>query len=228
MEVSTMTKRDGSIFRLAAVAAGAAFAVATTAFADGMTSGPTFVSLRPGESSFWMTATNSTMSLPVDFPAGAHSATLRISADGYAFTSDPVVPPATEVVVTLPDPHSPGEENVYDLELSFDDGTVRAAKLGLIQGLAPGGEGATRCVMPKDGVTWNKFFGRAVLPVPFGVSTITVNGQPVDAGLGGAQGWYALCGYSVGDAVSLGMSYGGEDWLADLVCHGVGLMIFFR
>ena len=34
-------------------------------------------------------------------------------------------------------------ENVYDLTLTFDDGTVRTAKLGLIQGLSPDSEGAS-------------------------------------------------------------------------------------
>jgi hypothetical protein len=39
----------------------------------------TFVFIKPETSFFWHTATNSTMTLPVDFPEGATSATLVVT-----------------------------------------------------------------------------------------------------------------------------------------------------
>ena len=33
---------------------------------------------------------------------------------------------------------------------------------------------------------------RAVIPIPCGMASFTVNGEDVDTGLGGNQGWYAL------------------------------------
>ena len=39
-----------------------------------------FIFLDNGESTFWHTATNATLALPIDFPIGASSATLTISA----------------------------------------------------------------------------------------------------------------------------------------------------
>ena len=91
------------------------------------------VYLRPETSSFWHTATNSTMTLPVDFPFGASSATLTIAgAFGYSQTIPDIT--ASSVTVTLPearmDGSSPATEDVYDITLEFNDGTVQTAKLG--------------------------------------------------------------------------------------------------
>ena len=46
-----------------------------------LTSEPTFVSLRPETSSFWHTATNNVMTLPIDNPVGANSASLSVMGD---------------------------------------------------------------------------------------------------------------------------------------------------
>ena len=93
----------------------------------------TFVFLRPETSSFWNTATNSTMSLPIDYPNGATKATLEVKGVGYDKTYSDITADSYEIELPVPD--SPQTENVYDLKLTFDDGTVRTAKLGLIQGL---------------------------------------------------------------------------------------------
>ena len=202
---------------------------ALSAFPEGLTSDPTFVSLRPEESSFWTTATNSTMALPVDYPRGATSATLRITGLGIDFTSSPVCRPCSSVSVALPPPSGRGAENVYDLSLSFDDGTVRTAKLGLIEGLTSDSEGWTRCTTPKDGPKWNRFYTRAVLPIPYGTTSLTVDGDSVETGLGGAQGWFALGDYAYGKAVPLRLcADGGRAFKANVVSSPFGMTIFFR
>ena len=48
--------------------------LAVSAPAAKLSSEPTFVFLRPETSSFWNTATNSTMTLPIDYPSGATKA----------------------------------------------------------------------------------------------------------------------------------------------------------
>ena len=150
----------------------------------------TFVFLQPEKSSFWHTATNSTMTVPVDFPEGSSSARLTVRGVGYLREYEGVTVPM--FTFELPKPDKPEKENVYDLTLTFDDGTERTAKIGLIQGLKSGPNGSTRCLAPAEGNAWCRARKRAVLPIPYGTRAICVNGVETDTGLGGAQGWYAL------------------------------------
>ena len=178
--------------------------VALTASADS-TSAPAFVFLAPKTSSFWHTATNNVMTLPISYPEGASSFTLTVH--GLQYDRSYADQTGDSFELTLPAPTSPTTENVYDLTLTFDDGTVRSAKLGLIQGHDVKGEGATRCIIPAAGRKWRRVGNRAVLPIPYGMETfdVTINGQAVsaDTGLDGAQGWYALGGIHGDDVVGL-------------------------
>ena len=187
------------------IAALAMVATVALAASASQTSAPAFVFLAPKTSSFWHTATNNVMDLPISYPEGASSFTLTVHGQQYDRSYADQTGDSFEL--TLPAPTSPTTENVYDLTLTFDDGTVRRAKLGLIQGHDVKGEGATRCIFPADSRKWSLVGGRAVLPIPYGMETfdITVNGQAVtaDAGLDGAQGWYALGGIRRDDEVGL-------------------------
>ena len=197
---------------------------------SGCTSDGTLVYLRPETSSFWHTATNSTMTLPVEFPAGASSATLAISsAFGYSRTIPGIV--ASSVTVTLPEPKQPLKgvptEDVYDFTLTFDDGTVRTARLGLVAGLASEGAGETRCLAPATGRAWPKTYSRAVIPIPYGMTSFMLNGEPVDAGLGGAQGWFALQVETPGEATLSGTV--GDDSLSAVLKGAMyGAFLFLR
>ena len=190
-----------------------------------LTSEPTFVFLRPETSSFWNTATNSTMTLPIDYPMTAKSATLDVSGVKYHRLYENIAGPSFDLL--LPEPTSPENENVYDLTLTFDDGTVRTAKLGLIQGLSPDAEGTTRCLAPVGAGVWNQANKRAVIPIPYGTESFTVNGETIDTGLAGAQGWYALKGRS-GETYSLSLMAGGVQHFASLVGLSDGLMLIFK
>ena len=193
--------------------------------AETIESEPTFVFLRPETSSFWNTATNNTMTVPIDYPVGATRASLSVSGIGYAREYAGLTGP--DFTFELPAPTSPDTENVYDLALTFDDGTVRRAKLGLIEGLSPDSEGTTRCLAPAQGAVWNTLDKRAVLPIPYGTTSFTVNGVETDTGLDGAQGWYALRGRS-GETYSLSLVAGGVNYLASLVGYGNGLILIFK
>ena len=192
---------------------------------------PTFVFLRPETSSFWNTATNSTMTLPIDYPSGATKATLTVSGVGYETKTYPNLT-GSSFELALPVPDSPQAENVYDLTLTFDDGTVRNAKLGLIQGLSPDSEGSTRCLAPAEGQVWNAIYKRAVMPIPYGTEsfTMSVNGGAwtnVDTGLGGAQGWYAIKP-KIGDSVSLALVADGINYAATLLGQGDGFFVILK
>lgn len=203
--------------------------VSTAALADGDTSDPVLVYVRPEMSSFWHTATNRTMILPVDFPADASSATLTISgAFGYSQTIADI--DSSFVTVTLPeatmDGDSPATEDVYDFTLEFNNGTVRTAKLGLIAGLGDG-EGLTRCLAPASGSAWEKVKGQVAIPIPYGMTSFEINGTSTDNGLDGAQGWYVLKLKSNVSAALSGL-VGEDSWTALLKGAATGFFLILR
>ncbi|MBQ3340436.1 MAG: hypothetical protein IJG84_00930 [Kiritimatiellae bacterium] len=207
-----------------------AAAVACAAFGStDKTSDPKFVFLDTKTSSFWRTATNSVVTLPVRYPDGATTATLTVVGSSWSMTTNP---PAGFFDLALPEPSSPETEDVYDLTLAFNDGTVRSAKLGLIQGLMPDTEGATRCVIPEGGRKWRKIRRHAVLPIPYGAESfsVTVDGQEVasDSGLDGAKGWYALDGVGIGSNASISFTLGGVSYLANLLSGDSGLQLLIK
>ena len=190
----------------------------------------TFVFLRPETSSFWNTATNSTMSLPIDYPNGATKAKLEVTGVGYSKVYENITSDSFDIELPVPD--SPQTENIYDLTLMFNDGTVRTAKLGLIQGLSPDSEGSTRCLAPSEGAVWNAVKKRAVLPIPYGTTsfTMSVNGGEVtnvDTGLNGAQGWYAIKS-ATGDNVSFSLVANGMNYAATLLGQGDGFFVIVK
>lgn len=191
-----------------------------------LTSEETFVFLRPETSSFWNTATNSSMTVPIDFPNGAHSAALTVKGDGYVRRYEDIR--ESSFTFDLPRPVSPETENVYDLVLAFDSGETKSARLGLIQGLSPDAEGMTRCLAPQTARVWSKVNGRAVLPIPYGTVSFTVNGVETDTGLDGAQGWYAINGLGFGVNASLGLLAGGVQYAASLIGGPGGIMLIVK
>ena len=221
--------------RLPVVAA--VISASVLAFADapeaqepsGRTSDSAFVFLAPEASFFWHTATNSTMTLPVEFPDGATSATLVVTGLSYSATYTGIT--ADEFTLTLPAATGPAEENVYGLELTFDNGETQSASLGLIQGLADGGEGSTRCIAPFGSRKWRRVESRAVMPVPYGVKAFSfqVEGgdEITEAGLDGAAGWYAFR-LGGGERAAVTMTDSGDvEWAASLMGR-IGALLFIR
>ena len=219
------------IIRKVAALVGAVI-IPMTMTAESLKSKPTFVFLCPATSSFWNTATNNTMTVPINYPAGAtKNATLEISGLGYSMSYENLTDDT--FTFTLPAATSPETENVYDLTLTFDEGTVRTAKLGLIQGLSPGARGMTRCLIPQTAKAWQKVNGRAVLPIPYGTTSLAVKvngGEKIVEQFDGAQGWYGIGGLSYGNNMSLELSVDGvqDPLLATLLGGPAGLMLLFR
>lgn len=146
------------------------------------------VFLRPDETPLWRTATNANMRLEWQFPKGAESADLTVSGNGYLETYPAITDEFIEIA--FPEPVDAVRENVYTLTLGFDNGESRSATLGVVRGAGTGGEFiGTACVTSASRWSWIR--SRAVLPVPYGTTSLVLNGEQVDTGLGGAAGWYA-------------------------------------
>ena len=188
----------------------------------------TFVFLRPETSSFWHTATNNTLTLPIDYPLGATRATLTVSGVKYSYSTN--LPASTaEFDLELPAPTSPQTENVYDLTLTFDNGASRTARLGLVQGLSPDSEGTTRCLAPAEGRVWNTVRKQAVLPIPYGATSLSVEvgGETTVTELDGSQGWFALRAPN-GKEFSLSLLGDGFSHAASLFGLNDGTMVIFQ
>lgn len=226
------TTGDTNMIMAKKVAALAGAAVLTvSAPAAKLSSEPTFIFLKPETSSFWNTATNSSMTLPIDYPNGASVATLSVKGVDYYRTYLNITEDSFDL--ELPAPDSPKTENVYDLTLTFNDGTVRTAKLGLIQGLDSGAKGSARCLAPADGRVWNTAKYRAVLPIPYGMESFSVRlndgaWENIDPGLNGAQGWYALSPIRRGDSISLSYIADGMSHVASLLGGGDGFFVIMK
>lgn len=204
---------------------GAAF-VSSAVFAVELTSEATFIFVRPETSSFWRTAPSRSLTVPIEWPNGASTATLVVKGLGYEETYTGLTDDSFSF--SLPDAAGLESENVYDLTLSFDNGTMRSAKIGLIYGLSPDSEGATRCIAPKTARSWGMVTGgRAVLPVPYGTTSFTVNGIETATGLDGAQGWLALGGIGANNSQSLTLTANGDESTASLYGR-VGLFLLIR
>ena len=78
-------------FRLRCLVCWACLVLPGLLFADGK-SNRAVVMLRPGEFSFWNTATNKVLTVPVDMPPLATAGTLTVCGTGYSH-EEPVVEP---------------------------------------------------------------------------------------------------------------------------------------
>lgn len=189
-----------------------------------LVSEPTPIIVVPEQTILWATATNSAVSLPIIFPAGATAATLTVSGATYFQTYADLMPGSFDL--TLPAATSHRNEDVYELSLAFNDPahTVRTARLGVIAGLDAGGRGSTRCLAPAGTRDWRWLRSRALVMVPFGTTSLTmaINDEPtaaLDTGLGGAAGWYLLQPGMRG-TVALALSVDGTDILSTLDALG--------
>jgi hypothetical protein len=164
-------------------------AVAAALKLSAVDTAPIAVFVQPDATPLWRTAPSATFDVPVSLPDGATAATLTVERRGYRRVYPGLVN-GTQAV-SLPPATSEKEESVYDLTLSFDDAaaTVRSARLGVVRSAAAGGE-ATASVRTEGSSKGGNVAGSAVLPVPFGVEWLQVNGVNLDTGLGGAAGWY--------------------------------------
>lgn len=224
-ETEYISQKGGAtmIARKAAGLVGAAL-LSVSSPATELMSESTFVFLRPETSSFWHTATNNVMTVPIDYPAGATSASLLVSGLDYQKSYTDIT--SNAFTFELPAAESEGQENVYDLTLAFDDGTARHAKLGLVKGLSPDAEGTTRCIAPATGRVWTRANERAVLPIPHGTTSLRINGEAQETGLNGAQGWYAL---KVPKGETITLSLIANEVPIDATVSGMGgLLVIFK
>jgi len=179
--------------------------------------------------SFWHTATNNTLTVPLDFKDGATSATLTVRGSTYMRVYEGIT--TSEFTFTLPPADDIAREDVYELSLSFDNGTEMSARLGLPCGIMPGAEGSTRCISERS-ARWQNTYGNGLMPIPAGATALSVGGTSVTdatSGYTGAQGWLALGPVEVGTPVAVSMTSAGVAYPRTLVgALAGGFTVVFR
>ena len=186
-----------------------------------------FVHVDTSGSPFWQTATNNVVELSIDYPAGASSAALSVTGSfGYSTSDNNVA--AGLYKLSLPAATSPETEDVYDLVLTFDDGTVRTARFGVVAGVSDRPEGSTRCIPSAGSSAWAKFHERAVMPIPNGAVSLSVDGEPVDTGLDGAAGWYPFGPLAVNSSRNVSLETPDDEYSQLLRSAGFGFLLLFR
>ena len=153
-----------------------------------MTGGANDVFMLPTSNILWYTAPSSDFEVPVLMPPGASSATLVVTGRRYRREYNGIADGMFQL--SLPAADSADAENVYDLTLTFNDylATTHHAKLAVVQGAAMGA--AAEAEVRTLGSMWLSFATTAVLPIPAGVDTLSVDGQAVAVDLWQSPGWY--------------------------------------
>jgi hypothetical protein len=156
----------------------------------GVLSQPIVVTRDPGRHLLWRTAPAGAFTLRWATPAGATSATLQVAAEGYSQTYNGLTDGALEL--TLPAPASAKDERVYALTLAFDNGVVKRTTLGAV--VSQGGQQASTEAIKETSDDWLRVRSPLVVPIPHGTTSLTLDGEPVETGLGGDAGWHAFRG----------------------------------
>ena len=201
-------------------------AIPAMAFGDGASaiSDPTPVLLNTDSYYLWRTATGGTMRVEWTFPLNATVAHLAVTGRTVKASIPDIRTEYAEV--ELPSPATAKDEDVLDFTLSFNDGTVKTASLGLVRGRPDGGGATTStpCLASTNSAAWRRTTKYFVLPVPEGTETVTVAGDAVDTGLDGAAGWLALGPYASGATVPVSA----DDASCDLWVFAPGIVISFK
>ena len=191
-------------------------------------SAPTSVWVKPEESLQWKTVMSASAPVTLNWPNGAESARLAVTADGVvvgsATVSDTTAADATVLPASLPSEY--GEERVVEITVEYLNGSdevldFASARLGLVTGVAGNG---TRLIPAATGKTWTSVEKYAVLPIPEDTTAFTVDSVAQDYE---APGWWEWRRIRSGEH-ALALTADGEEFLAVLRAGGAGFVLIVR
>lgn len=211
---------DGMKLLLQAAFAMSVLAVSASDMSEGVS-----VYRDPSDYALWHTATNSMFELFLDYSPFATEA--HVEVHGVKFEKAYSNVTAQSVVVSVPRPIAVNKEDVYRIDVTYNDGTSQSARVGVVRGHGVGNE--PECGIPvavaSEKVSHTFATPRVVVPVPPSTEgVLLVNGDPVDTGLNGCRGWFAL-GPAKADS-SHAVQFG--DSSAGLKAVGSGFLLFVK
>ena len=179
----------------------------------------------PSDYALWHTATNSTFELFLDYSPFATEATVEVHGVKFERAYSNVT--AQSFVVSVPRPIAANKEDVYRIDVTYNDGTSHSARVGVVRGHGVGNE--PECGIPvvvADEKCSNTFVTpRVVVPVPPSAEgTFFVNGDVVDTGLNGCRGWFALGPAKAASSYTVQTG----DSSASLEAVGLGFLLYVK
>ena len=189
---------------------------------------PTAVWVKPEESLQWKTVMSASAPVTLNWPRGAESARLTVTADGAlvgsATVSDTTATEATVLPASLPGEY--GDERIVEITVEYLNGSDElldsaTARLGLVTGVAGNG---TRLIPAASGKPWASVEKYAVLPIPEETTAFTIDSAAQDYD---APGWWDWRRIRSGEH-TLALTAGGEGFHASLTGKGGGLILIFK
>ena len=220
-----MMKPVVSRIAVSAVALLSACAVAVPSSARAATSESIPVWVDVGDSLQWKTVMTDRPSVALDWPDGAVKAVLTVTSGRETVSYDTITDTSLDsYVLKLTSPASYSDERVYSLTLEYRDSSdetlsVKSAEIGAVCGV---NGAATRCVPKKsESRDWLRYkSSHAVIPIPEGASTLTVDDDDPEAVNG--PGWRQL---DLNGTHTLALTVDEDEWTATPYLGIVGTVI---
>ena len=217
-------KEEGSL--VAALLVG--LAISAHSFGASVTSTPFAVWLKPEESLQWKTVMSASKPVALEWPTGAASARLTVTANGEvvgsATISDTTATEAAVLPASLPGEY--GSERILVVTVEYLDGgdstiSTETARLGYVTGT---GANVTRIIPEGSGNEWRTVEKYAVVPIPEDTVSLTVDSaaQAFDA-----PGWWEWRNIRPGNH-TLALETDSGNFLATLKAQGNGFMLIFK
>ena len=215
-----------------AIVLSAALLATGSASAASATSVPCVTWMKPEASLIWKTVTEMPVPISVDWPTGAVSARLTAVAGSRTLAVETIDDRAVSLYdLVLDCPRSESDECIVTLTLDFLDsgGTVieaesRSANLAMVRGTCGG---AFRCIAAGDSTRkWVSVEDRnAVVPVPEGTSSMSLDGAPLSIGTAPEWLWLTSLG---GGSHTLSKTTDGSEYAQAILRVVGGFMINLR
>ena len=181
------------------------------------------VFLQPNNTFFYSSATNSTFDISWVFPNGATKANLTVSGIGAESPYEYSDLTVTNMTLELPEVLSARQEDVYNIVLTFDDGTVKSCQIAVVRGAQEGSEAVIDYVSSRS-PAWHWLPRKAIFPCLPDAKYLVIDG--VTNKLNGAQ-WYSYLYPGSAETSSVSLSVGELEYSNDLRRRN-GMVIKFQ
>ena len=177
------------------------------------------VFMMPESNILWRTALDGDLKVPVFMPAGATSASLAVKSGNckriYTVDADGMF------ALSLPSADSADAENVYELELTFNDeaSTTYRARIAVLASVGQD-YSASAEIRRAGSRKWPHVVSKAVLPVPDGVDEVSVDDVKTVFAPADTPGWFLLRGVKSGLSCNVSL-LNGESVLGEAELCGV-------
>ena len=186
------------------------------------------VFMMPESNILWRTALDGDLEIPIFMPAGATSASLAVKSGNckriYTVDADGMF------ALSLPSADSADDENVYELELTFNDeaSTTYRARIAVLASVGQDCSAVAE-IRRAGSRKWPHVVSKAVLPVPDGVDEVSVDDVKTVFAPADTPGWFLLRGVKSGFPYNVSL-LNGESVLAEAELCGVspGLKLILK